>query len=78
MLKKGEIRKLESKTRQWDESLYKWNKWTSKAWKELKKDCKVMFNWLFFYQPKDSEDKAWHLIEVCIAYVFLLKVFNFI
>jgi hypothetical protein len=67
-----------SKIRAKDKFEVKCERFVNLAWKEVRFDYKKMMNWLFFYQPKNSADKTWHFIGICIVDILLLKVFNLI
>jgi hypothetical protein len=78
MTKRSENRKIEEWENKWDLALIEFSKWWAKVWKEVKKDFKYMLNWYLFYKPTDKQDRYWHLLEVVIVDIILLKVFNLI
>lgn len=74
MKAKSDIRKLEAKKQEWDLVLIGFNKTWNKIKRELRIVSKIMFNFIFFYQPKDKFDKVMHLVEMLFVYTFVIWI----
>lgn len=72
----SETRKLNRKKQEWDKSLAEFHRFSRKAYKEILGDLKRMLNWMFFYQPKSSSDKWWHLLEVACVLIVIRGIFK--
>lgn len=57
-MKKSEIRRIEAKKREWDESLRGFNK----QWKHIKRMLKKAMDWYWFNNSKSDGSKVLHLI----------------
>lgn len=76
MSRTSENKRIEAKKQEWDEALAEFNSSLRKAYKELLKDLRIMINWMFFYQPKNKDDRWWHLLEVACVIIILLNIFE--
>ena len=77
-MRKNEIRKLKTKTREWDKEVQEVNRYLRKRWRCTRKYMNSIFDWLFFYKPEDTSDKIYHLIQVFFAYIIILRLFDLI
>ena len=75
MLKNRDIKRIESKEREWDLAIRAAKRRVIKVWISFKEKARIeikkMINFIMFYKPTDKLDKKWHIFEVIIIYFVL-------
>ena len=69
------LKKIDAK---WKEESDEVNKKLRTYYVKISKEFKKMLDWMLFYQPKNNFDKYWHLLDIILVDIVLLKVFGLI